>query len=137
MSTPGADDPQGAHPSIKTVPDSLGLEDELAGRVFSFLQHSIRDVIFVLGLRAAEQYRFIYVDAAFQATAGLPREAVLGKLADEVIPPESIALGRGKHRRATETRESVTRRASVEPAWQACTPVRNFRCNKVKYISNN
>ena len=111
MTTPAADGPhdghQSAHQSIKTVLDTLGLEDDVEGRVFSFLQHRIRDVIFVLEVCQPEQYRFIYVNAAFEATTGMPPEAVVGKPVDEVIPPESIELVRSKYRRAIETGESV------------------------------
>ncbi len=88
---------------------SLGLHDGIEGNVLSFLQHRIRDVIFVLEVSGQEdvQYRFIYVNAAFEATTGVPPSAVVGKLVEDVIPPESIALVRSKYRQAIDTGQSV------------------------------
>ena len=36
--------------------------------------------------------RNVYVNAAFEATTGVPPSAVVGKAVEDVIPPESIAL---------------------------------------------
>ena len=92
----------------QTILASLGLHDSAEGNVLSFLQHRIRDVIFVLEVGPApEQYRFIYVNSAFEATTGLPPSAVVGKPVEDVIPPQSIALVRAKYRQAIETGQSV------------------------------
>jgi diguanylate cyclase (GGDEF)-like protein/PAS domain S-box-containing protein len=87
--------------------ESLGLNGNVEQNVFAFLQHQIHDVIFVLEVEPRDQYRFIYVNAAFQATTGLPPSAVMGKYVDEVIPPESISLVRSKYQQAIETGQSV------------------------------
>ena len=88
-------------------PASAGLGADAEASVFSFLQHRIRDVIFVLEVTAPERYRFIHVNAAFEATTGIPAAAVVGKWVEEVIPPESIALVRSRYRHAIDTGESV------------------------------
>ena len=106
--------PPHAHPddagrdSLKAL-ESLGLHVGIEGNVLSFLQHQIRDVIFVLEVTQQEprQYRFIYVNAAFEATTGVPPSAVVGKALEDVIPPESIALVRSKYRQAIDTGQSV------------------------------
>ncbi|MET0983428.1 MAG: EAL domain-containing protein [Telluria sp.] len=89
--------------------ETLGLNDTAEAFVFSFLQHRIRDVIFVLEVthQDGERYRFIHVNAAFEATTGLPPSAVVGKFVEEVIPPSSIDLVRSRYRQAIETGESV------------------------------
>ena len=84
---------------------SLG--EAIESSVFSFLQHRIRDVIFVLEVTPPERYRFIYVNAAFEAATGIPPSAVVGKWIEEVIPPESIALVRTHYRRALDSGASV------------------------------
>lgn len=84
-----------------------GLGADAGASVFSFLQHRIRDVIFVLEVTAPERYRFIHVNAAFEATTGIPAAAVVGKWVEEVIPPESIELVRSRYRQAIETGQSV------------------------------
>ncbi|MGX4643286.1 sensor domain-containing protein [Massilia sp. SYSU DXS3249] len=102
--TPSSDTDQAAHQILA----SLGLHASVEGNVFSLLQDSIRDVIYVLEVsRQGEQYRFIHVNRAFEVTTGLPPSAVVGKFVHEVIPPESIELVRSKYRRAIETGESV------------------------------
>jgi diguanylate cyclase (GGDEF)-like protein/PAS domain S-box-containing protein len=88
-------------------PACPGLGAALEASVFSFLQHRIRDVIFVLEVEAPDRYRFIHVNAAFEATTGIPSSAVVGRLVEEVIPPESIALVLSKYRHAVETGDSV------------------------------
>jgi diguanylate cyclase (GGDEF)-like protein/PAS domain S-box-containing protein len=88
-------------------PAAPGLGADAEAGVFSFLQHRIRDVIFVLEVKAPERYRFIHVNAAFEATTGIPAAAVVGKWVEEVIPPESIALVRSRYRHAIETGDSV------------------------------
>jgi diguanylate cyclase (GGDEF)-like protein/PAS domain S-box-containing protein len=109
MSSPPHDHPTGTAQASRKVLETLGLDAGVEGNVFAFLQHRIRDVIFVLEVthREAEQYRFIYVNAAFEATTGLPPSAVVGKFVDEVIPPASLDLVRSNYRRAIETGESV------------------------------
>lgn len=93
---------------IHSLLAALGLHDSVEGNVFSFLQDSIRDVIFVLEVsQGGEQYRFVHVNRAFEITTGLPPDAVVGKFVHEVIPPESVDLVRAKYRRAIETGESV------------------------------
>ncbi|WP_084677055.1 sensor domain-containing protein [Massilia niastensis] len=107
MSSPPSNRLPDAHQSFQKVLESRGLNDSVERSVLSFLQDRIRDVIFVLEVTPQDQYRFIYVNAAFEAATGLPPTAVVGKFVEEVIPPESIALVRSKYRQAIETGQSV------------------------------
>jgi diguanylate cyclase (GGDEF)-like protein/PAS domain S-box-containing protein len=95
------------HEPDASPPAGPGLGAQVEASVFSFLQHRIHDVIFVLEVQAPERYRFIHVNAAFEATTGIPSSAVVGKFVEEVIPPESIALVLSKYRQAIETGASV------------------------------
>jgi diguanylate cyclase (GGDEF)-like protein/PAS domain S-box-containing protein len=97
-------------PPDEGVPDAASPAapgERIEAGVFSFLQHRIRDVIFVLEVTPPERYRFIYVNAAFEASTGIPAAAVVGKLVEEVIPPESIALVLSNYRHAIESGASV------------------------------
>ena len=80
MSLPPHDHPATPGSDARTVLESLGLHEGIEGSVLSFLQHRIRDVIFVLEVtqRDAGQYSFIYVNAAFEAATGVPPDAVVG-----------------------------------------------------------
>ncbi|THC45299.1 EAL domain-containing protein [Massilia sp. Mn16-1_5] len=95
------------HDPAPATPTASALGEAIESSVFSFLQHRIRDVIFVLEVTPPERYRFIYVNAAFEATTGIPPSAVVGKWVEEVIPPESIALVRMNYRRALDSGASV------------------------------
>ena len=103
-----------ASDSYQKVLSSLGLHDKVEEHVGAFLRDTIRDVIFVLEVTQQEdaqqerdQYRFVYVNRAFEVTTGLPPGAVVGKFVQEVIPPESVALVRANYRQAIDTGESV------------------------------
>ena len=50
---------------------------------------TVSDIIFLLAIEAGERYRFISVNRAFLQTTGMNREQVVGKYADEIIPPSS------------------------------------------------
>jgi len=93
--------------SPATAPGAPREAGRIEAGVFSFLQHRIRDVIFVLEVTPPERYRFIYVNAAFEASTGIPASAVVGKFIEEVIPAESIALVRSNYRQAIETGSSM------------------------------
>jgi diguanylate cyclase (GGDEF)-like protein/PAS domain S-box-containing protein len=109
MSLPPHDHPATACSDARKVLESLGLHEGIEGSALSFLQHRIRDVIFVLEVTQQQpgHYRFIYVNAAFEASTGVPPSAVVGKAVEDVIPPESIALVRSKYRQAIDTGQSV------------------------------
>ncbi|MFC5509713.1 EAL domain-containing protein [Massilia jejuensis] len=109
MSSPPPDRSSDPGHDVRSALASLGLHKGIEGSVLSFLQHQIRDVIFVLEVTRQEElhYRFVYVNAAFEATTGVPPGAVVGKPVEDVIPAESIALVRAKYRQAIDTGQSV------------------------------
>lgn len=70
---------------------------------FSVLQDLISDVVFVLEVLPESAYRFLYVNARFEAATGMPAKAIIGHLVDEVIPPDSLPLVKRKYRQAIES----------------------------------
>ncbi|MBC6699112.1 PAS domain-containing sensor histidine kinase [Hymenobacter puniceus] len=68
---------------------------------------SIADVIFVLEVLPAFQYRFLFANQAFETTTGIAREAIIGRLVQEVIPQPSLSLVVKNYRQAVETRMPV------------------------------
>lgn len=68
---------------------------------------SIADVIFVLGVEPEFNYRFLFVNQAFETVTGIPREAIIGRLVQDVIPEPSLSLVLTKYRQAVETGQAV------------------------------
>ncbi|MFC5478686.1 EAL domain-containing protein [Massilia suwonensis] len=95
------------HEPADAAPAAPTPGEAIEASVFSFLQHRIRDVMFVLEVLPSGRYRFVYVNAAFEAATGIPPAAVVGKFVEEVIPPESIDLVRENYRRALDSGASV------------------------------
>jgi PAS domain S-box-containing protein len=68
---------------------------------------TVRDVIFHLAVEGEDQYRFLSVNAAFLRCTGLPREAVVGRMVNEVIPEPSLQLVLSKYAEAIARRNTV------------------------------
>jgi diguanylate cyclase (GGDEF)-like protein/PAS domain S-box-containing protein len=107
MSLPPQNRQSDVHYSLQEILESLGTPDSVEAILYSFLQNRIRDVVFVLEVMQRSQYRFLYVNAAFESITGLPPSFVVGKLVEEVIPPGSLSLVRSKYQQAIDTRQSV------------------------------
>ncbi|MBI3747375.1 MAG: PAS domain-containing protein [Chloroflexi bacterium] len=61
-------------------------------RRMSLIFEAVSDVLFLLAVEPNERYRFVAVNPAFLAVTGLAREQVVGKPADEVLPPDAYAF---------------------------------------------
>ncbi|QJX45565.1 PAS domain S-box protein [Hymenobacter taeanensis] len=69
---------------------------------------TVADVVFVLQAEPEEQYRFTFVNRAFEATTGLPAQQVVGQSVQAIIPEPSLSLVKQHYRQAIETRQRVT-----------------------------
>ncbi|MDB5288781.1 MAG: two-component hybrid sensor and regulator [Phycisphaerales bacterium] len=69
-------------------------EQELlaAKEELSLIYSTVSDVIFNVGVEPGGRYRLLSVNPAFLAATGLPREQVVGKLIEEVVPEPSRSL---------------------------------------------
>ena len=73
----------------------------------SVIFRTIADVIFVLEPEADSQWRFLFVNQAFEKTTGLNAEKVVGKYVQDIIPEPSLSLVLAHYRQAAETRQRV------------------------------
>lgn len=69
----------------------------------SSVYEAVGDVIFQLSVEGEDIYRFVSVNQPFLTATGLSREAVLGKLMNEVIPEPSRQIVLEKYREAIAT----------------------------------
>src|SRR6185503_10771010 len=69
---------------------------------------AVSDIIFLLAVEADERYRFVSVNKAFLQATGLKSDQVMGKYAEEVIPPSAHTFVFGNYKRAIQERISVT-----------------------------
>jgi two-component system, cell cycle sensor histidine kinase and response regulator CckA len=72
------------------------------------IYNTVQDVIFHLAVEREGQFRFVSVNTAFMRVTGLSREAVVGKLVNDVIPEPSLTLVLGKYRQAVEENAIVS-----------------------------
>jgi PAS domain S-box-containing protein len=75
--------------------------------LLSVIFGTITDVIFVLKVEAGQQYRFLFVNRAFEETTGLAAEKVVGKYVKDIIPEPSLSLVLANYRQAMETKQRV------------------------------
>lgn len=69
---------------------------------------AVADVIFVLQVEPDEQYRFRFINRAFEITTGLAAHQVNGRPVQDIIPEPSLSLVRTYYRQAIETGQRVT-----------------------------
>ncbi|WBA42503.1 PAS domain-containing sensor histidine kinase [Hymenobacter canadensis] len=94
---------------VRPVPPTLPIEKALRQQEnqLSVIFASIADVIFVLDVQPGFHYRFLFVNQAFETITGIAREAVIGRLVQEVIPEPSLTLVLDNYRQAVENRQAV------------------------------
>lgn len=90
-------------PVVPTPEKALREREKQLSVIFA----SIADVIFVLEVQPESRYEFLFVNQAFETTTGIPKDAVIGQLVQEVIPEPSLTLVLGNYRQAVETRQAV------------------------------
>lgn len=69
---------------------------------------TVSDVIFYLAAEPGPRYRFLSVNPAFCEATGLGEESVVGRLVEEVIPQESLAMVFERYESAISSRQPVS-----------------------------
>jgi PAS domain S-box-containing protein len=71
------------------------------------IYETVGDIIFLLSVEKEGHYRFLSVNPAFSRVTGLPDEAVVNRLVNEVIPEPSLSMVLGKYLQSIQTRTIV------------------------------
>jgi two-component system cell cycle sensor histidine kinase/response regulator CckA len=85
------------------------IEEELRNnqQQLSSIYSTVGDAIFQLAVESGDKYRFASINPAFSSITGLPSEALVGRLVEDVIPEPSRTLVLGKYRQAIEQKTVV------------------------------
>ncbi|MFO7563290.1 MAG: ATP-binding protein [Enhygromyxa sp.] len=76
-------------------------------RLHATVHDLIADMVFYLAVEPGEKYRFLSVNPAFTEATGLCEQEVIGRLLEEVAPPESLANIRAQYARAIAEHRKV------------------------------
>lgn len=82
------------------------MENNVPFNMYQDIFDHLADVVFILAVEGYE-YKFLSVNPAFLQTTGLKSEQVIGKLASEVIPPESYQQVSAYYAKAIAERRPV------------------------------
>lgn len=83
----------------------------------SLIYETISDIAFLISVEPDGRYRFVSVNSAFLRATGLSSDQVIGKYADEVIPPSAHELVFTNYRKAIQERAPVSwEEVSIYPA---------------------
>jgi len=77
----------------------------LRERQLTLIHESVTDIIFVIGVEPDNQFRFLSVNDSFTRETGVPKDQVIGKLFQEVIPESAQSLVLSKYKQAIQKRE--------------------------------
>ncbi len=99
----------------KLAQEALRRSEQQLGLIYD----TVSDIIFLLSIEPDGHYRFVSVNKAFLQTTGLKSDQVIGRYADEIIPPESHHLVFDNYKKAIQERIPVTwEEVSEYPAGQ-------------------
>ena len=87
----------------KLAQEALRRNEQQLGQIYD----TVSDIIFLLSIEADDRYRFVSVNKAFLRTTGLQSDQVVGRYADEIIPPSSQPLVFGNYKKAIQERVPV------------------------------
>jgi PAS domain S-box-containing protein len=82
----------------RAAQEALRRSEQQLGLIYD----TVSDIIFLLSVEADGRYRFVSVNKAFLQTTGLRSDQVIGRYADEIIPPASRSLVFGNYRKAIQ-----------------------------------
>lgn len=82
----------------RAAQEALRQSEQQLGLIYD----TVSDVIFLLSVEANERYRFVSVNKAFLQATGLQSDQVIGKYADEIIPPTSYPLVAVQYKKAIQ-----------------------------------
>ncbi|MDA3904933.1 MAG: PAS domain S-box protein [Bacteroidales bacterium] len=74
----------------------------------SSIYDAVGDIIYYLSVEEEEQYRFSSVNLSFSSVTGIPPDAIIGKLVNEIIPEPSLSMVLGKYKDAI-TKKTIVR----------------------------
>ncbi|MGZ3865189.1 MAG: PAS domain-containing sensor histidine kinase [Bacteroidia bacterium] len=102
-------DKEGLTIIYKDVTSSRRAEEEVKAsrKQLQLIYDSVSDPIFLLDVLPGEKYKFVSVNKAFSAATGIPAEAILNKLANDVIPQSSLQMVLGNYKKAIENKALV------------------------------
>jgi len=88
----------------KLAQEALRQSEQQLGLIYD----SVSDIIFLLSVEPDDRYRFVSVNKMFLQATGLRNDQVIGKYADEIIPPSSQQLVFRNYKRAIQEGSPVT-----------------------------
>lgn len=97
------EDLQKAFDTLKNTEAALQICEHRLTAVFEKLP----GVVFFIAVEPDEKFRFSRINQAFLASTGLSENQVVGKLIQEVIPPESVNLVLKNYKECIRTRSTV------------------------------
>jgi len=94
----------------RDVTERVRAEQALTARTrrLRLLIDNMRELLFMMRVEAPGVYRCESVNPAYLAVTGLREEDVVGRLLEEVLPPESLLQSRLRYENAISTGEPVT-----------------------------
>lgn len=72
------------------------------------------DTLYLLEVTSDGRFRNLDVNAAFETSTGLSRDAVIGKCQEEVVPPEQAEIVNTKYRRCVQAGVPIDEEAELE-----------------------
>ncbi|HXQ38164.1 MAG TPA: PAS domain S-box protein, partial [Anaerolineales bacterium] len=87
----------------RAAQEALRQREQQLGLIYD----SVSDIIFLLAVEPVDRYRFISINKAFLQATGLRSDQVIGKFANEIIPPESQHLVFSNYKKAIQERVPV------------------------------
>ncbi len=72
------------------------------------IYEAVQDVLFLIEIEDNDGYRFRSINSAFCNVTGVPKEAIIGKQIEEVIPEPSLSLVRSKYKECIDSKSCVT-----------------------------
>lgn len=94
----------------RAAQEALRQSEQQLGLIYD----TVSDLIFLLAVEADERYRFVSVNKAFLQATGLQSEQVIGKYAEEIIPPASYAFVAVQYKKATQEGVPITWEETAE-----------------------
>ncbi|HKY54203.1 MAG TPA: PAS domain S-box protein, partial [Anaerolineales bacterium] len=84
--------------------EALRRKEQQLGQIYD----TVTDIIFLLSIEPDDRYRFVSVNKAFLHATDLKNDQVVGRYADEIIPPASQPMVFGNYKKAIQERIPVT-----------------------------
>jgi len=91
------------HSQFQLHEEKIRANEEQLNQIFN----ATNDILFMLAVEPGEKFRFISVNKSFYKATGIPKEKVIDRYANEVIPAESYALVIKKYKEAITNASTV------------------------------